>query len=240
MARALHILGISIVTKEDGVAHPIVHIAWFIVGAVSSFLIPFIFTSTLNFHHDLYYLIYFTITAAFLTLYVKTTRVDLLGFFRRNWRWSLALGVLATAFVVFNVLSREATPGPTGPYLAFEVFWRGATYGIVDALLLTTFPGLVALGLLKGNLGGIFRKAGYVVTTLVMVLVITGMYHLGYEQFREVGVREPEIGNTIISVPMLATANPVGSIVAHTGMHVAATLYSYETEVFLPPQTEAP
>jgi hypothetical protein len=76
--------------------------------------------------------------------------------------------------------------------------------------------------------------------SLVMVLIITGAYHLGYEQFREVGVGQPEIGNVIISVPMFATANPAGSVLAHASMHVAATVYSYETDVFLPPQTHVP
>jgi hypothetical protein len=73
-----------------------------------------------------------------------------------------------------------------------------------------------------------------------MVLIITGTYHLGYEQFRDAGVGQPEVGHVIISVPMLATANPAGSILAHASMHVAATVYSYETDVFLPPQTDAP
>ena len=75
---------------------------------------------------------------------------------------------------------------------------------------------------------------------LLLDLVITGAYHLGYDQFREAGIGQPEIGNVIISVPMLATANPAGSILTHASMHLAATIYSYETDVFLPPQTEAP
>jgi hypothetical protein len=73
-----------------------------------------------------------------------------------------------------------------------------------------------------------------------LVLVITGAYHLGYEQFREDGIGPPEIGNTIISVPMLATGNPLGSIAAHASMHVTADIHAYETDVFLPPETEAP
>jgi hypothetical protein len=227
-------------TSGGDAASPLVHIAWFVAGAVLGFLTPFIFTSLLSLHHDLYYLIYFTITLAFLGIYIRATHVDLAEFFRRSWHWSLALGALAAAAVVFNVVSRGPTPVPAGSYLIFEAFWRGATYGVVDALLLTAFPGLLALGMLKGNLAGILRKAAFVMASLVMVLIITGAYHLGYEQFREVGVGQPEIGNVIISVPMLATANPAGSIVAHGSMHVAATVYSYETDVFLPPQTEAP
>ena len=227
-------------TTRKSEASPLAHIVWFAGGAILGFLVPFIFTSVLSPHHDLYYLIYFAIASGFLGLYVRTTRVDLARFIQRNWHWSLGIGVPVGAFVVWNVLSRDGTPGLTGAYLVFEVLWRGAAYGVVDALLLTAFPGLVALGLLRGNLSGMLRKAGLVLATMVMVLVITGVYHLGYDQFREAGVREPEIGNVIISAPMLATANPAGSILAHASMHVAAVIYSYETDVFLPPQVEAP
>jgi hypothetical protein len=75
---------------DGGAASLVVHLAWFVVGAILGFLIPFIFTSLLRLHHDLYYFIYFTITLAFLGSYVRATRVDLAGFFRRNWHWSLA------------------------------------------------------------------------------------------------------------------------------------------------------
>ena len=74
---------------------------------------------------------------------------------------------------------------------------------------------------------------------LPLVLLITATYHLGYPQFREDGVGQPEIGNTIMSVPMFATANPIGSVVAHATMHTTAVVHSYETDVFLPPETQA-
>ena len=35
---------------------------------------------------------------------------------------------------------------------------------------------------------------------------------------------------------MLATANPIGSVVAHAAMHTTAVAHSYETDVFLPPE----
>jgi hypothetical protein len=38
---------------------------------------------------------------------------------------------------------------------------------------------------------------------------------------------------------MLATVNPIGSIGAHISMHVTAVTHSYETTIFLPPQTNS-
>jgi hypothetical protein len=227
-------------TLTHELAPAYVHLAWFAGGVVIGFLTPFIFSSVLELHHDLYYLVYFTITLTFLASYVRATRIDLAELFSRAWRWSVALGLVSTAFVVANVLSRESTPGPTGLYAGFEVLWRGVAYGTVDALLLTAFPGVVALGVIGDKLVGLRRHLLFAAVMLPLVLVITGAYHLGYEQFREDGVAAPEFGNTVISVPMLATGNPLGSIVSHASMHVAADLHAYETEVFLPPETEAP
>ena len=215
-------------------------LVWFAGGATYSFLIPLVFSSLLDLQHDLYYTVYFGLALAALAIYVRANHVDLAAFFKTGWIPSLLIGVPATAFVVGNALSRDSTEGPSGFYAAFEVIWRGMLYGSVDALLLTAFPALVALAIIGGRLEGVAKRLAFVSTALVLTVVITATYHLGYEQFREDGVGGPELGNTIISVPTLVTGNPIGSIAAHASMHVAADVHSYETDLFLPPQTEAP
>jgi hypothetical protein len=218
----------------------LVHLAWYAAGAVVAFAVPFLFSSVLDLQHDLYYLVYFLVIGTFLGAYVARTKTDVAAAFRRSWRLSLVLGVVAATFVVVNVLNREeATPRPDGVYFGFEVLWRGLAYGVVDALLLTAFPVLVAYGLLNGKVAGVARRVGFALVALVLTMVITATYHLGYEQFREDGVAAPETGNVIISLPAVVTTNPLGSVVAHAAMHVAATTHAYETDVFLPPQTDA-
>ncbi len=66
-------------------------------------------------------------------------------------------------------------------------------------------------------------------------MTMTAVYHLGYSQYREDAIGAPETGNTIISMPMLLTTNPIGSVVDHAAMHISAVAHSYETEVRLPP-----
>jgi hypothetical protein len=211
-------------------------VAWYGCGALVAFLLPFVFSSTLELDHDLYYLLYFAGASTFLAAYVRLTGLDLKRLFTRNWRWSLGLGVLAAIFLVFNVLNREdATPHPNGLYFAFTIAWRGVLYGVIDALLLTAFPVAVATGLLGDRLQGLTERITFAVVSLALVLVITAIYHLGYRQFRDDGIGGPEMGNTIISVPALLTANPLGSVVAHASMHVAADTHAYETDLFLPP-----
>jgi len=153
---------------------PWVHFAWFGGGTLVAFLIPYLLTSVAGLQHDVYYLIYFATVLSFLYIYVRLTHVDVWAVFARNWRWSLALGAAATVFVVANVLSRDSTDGPSGGYLAFELAWRGVAYGVVDALLLTAFPGLVVVGLMRGRISGLLRRVEFAALALVLVMIITG------------------------------------------------------------------
>ena len=59
-------------------------------------------------------------------------------------------------------------------------------------------------------------------------MTITAVYHLGYEQYRHNGVGAPETGNALISMPMLLSTNPIGSIADHMAMHVSAVAHTYD------------
>jgi len=214
--------------------------AWFVFGSAVAFAIPYVGVSQLHLQHDVYYGAYFAVTLAMLAAYVRAEQIDVHLLFTRHWRSSLILGIPVAAFLVWNVFrTDDATSRPHGAYFVFELLWRGVGYGTIDALLLTAFPCVVAYTMLHGRMTTVFRRARYVAIAVPMILVITATYHLGYPQYRQHGVAKPEVGNTLISIPMLATANPVGSIAAHISMHVTAVTHSYETTVFLPPQTDS-
>jgi hypothetical protein len=217
-----------------------IHLLWFAGGLVLGFAIPYTFTSLLALQHDWYLLVYFAVTLTFMSIYARVMRINVPDLFLWSWKPSVAIGIPVSVFLVLGVVSRNSTGGPEGQYAVFEAVWRGLAYGVVDALFLTAFPGAIAFALLRRNIAGIGRRLLFALVMLPLVLIITGVYHLGYEQFRGDGIGGPEFGNTIISVPMLATANPVGSVIAHASMHVAADIHVYETDLYLPPQTEAP
>lgn len=212
--------------------------AWFVVGAAVGFLVPYVGVSLLDLQHDLFYLVYFATTGALLVTYVRTEHVDIRRIITSAWPWSVGLGIVIGLAEVSKVLGENATDRPSGAYFGFELLWRGVTYGAVDALLLSVFPGLIAYSILRGRVGGFVGKLRFTALALPLVLLITATYHLGYPQYREDGVGQPEIGNTIISVPMFATANPIGSVIAHATMHTTAAAHTYETPTFLPPQTD--
>jgi hypothetical protein len=214
--------------------------AWFVAGSAVAFAIPYVGVSQLHLQHDVYYGAYFAATLALLATYARSEQLDVRGLFTRHWLSSLVVAIPVAAFVVWNVVRTDAaTARPHGAYFVFELLWRGIGYGTIDALLLTAFPCVVAYTMLHGRMPTVLRRARYMAIALPMILVITAAYHLGYPQYRQDGVAKPEVGNTLISIPMLATANPAGSIAAHISMHVTAVTHSYETTTFLPPQTDS-
>jgi hypothetical protein len=79
----------------------------------------------------------------------------------------------------------------------------------------------------------------YGALSLVLVTLIAVIYHVGYDDFRNRDVVGPVVGNTVISVPVIATANPLGSIVAHAAMHLVVVTHAYGSRDRLPPQTIA-
>jgi hypothetical protein len=219
---------------------PVRHLVWFLFVCASAFLVPYLGVSVLDMQHDVFYLVYFAVTIVLLASYVRVEQIDVADVFRRRWLWSLGIGVVLAVILVFNVFNTEdATARPHGAYFIFELLWRGVGYGIIDTLLLTIFPCLVAYKLLHGHVEGLKGKLRFTALTLPLVLIVTATYHLGYPQYREDGLSRPETGNVLISIPTFATANPVGSVVAHVSQHVAAVTHAYESPIFNPPVTKS-
>jgi hypothetical protein len=218
----------------------VVQLRWFALGAVAAFAVPFLFSSLLELQHDIYLAVYFTFVIGLVAAYVHRNEIDLGALARRNWMWGLAAGVVVGVPVVRNVFTESETARPDGVYLAFELLWRGVTYGAIDAVLLTVFPCLIVYKAIGGPLRTWRKRAAYFAASLALVMTITASYHLGYDHYRDEGVRAPETGNVLMSAPMLLTANPIGSVVDHSAMHVAAVIHEYEGDTRLPPQTDAP
>ena len=211
------------------------HLIWILYGALTGFGASFIFGDLLTLPLDLYYLIYFVIVAGFFRLYVKKTQLNLGEWFRRRAVWGIVLGLIFGVILIQNVLSRPATEQFAGAYLAWVVFWRGIVYGLIDGLLLTTFPWIVTWRAYEVEKKSLGSKIGFGFLAWVFILVITTAYHVGYADFRSKKLVQPNIGNTIMSIPTLVSANPIGSPLTHAMMHVAAVIHSPKTELFLPP-----
>jgi hypothetical protein len=214
------------------------HLKWILWGALTGFGSSFLFGDVLSLPIDLYYLIYFGITIVFLLTYIRRTRFNLKEWFSRRLAWGILLGVLFGVLMVQNVLSRPETEHLTGAYLAWSILWRGFVYGTIDGLLLSSFPWVVTWRAFDVEKRPVRRKIAFGLLAWLFILVLTTVYHLGYSDFRSKKIIQPNIGNTLISLPTLLSANPIGSPITHAMMHVAALVHSPKTELFLPPHRE--
>ncbi len=214
------------------------HLVWIPLGAVVGFLTSFLFGDLITLPVDLYYLIYFAIIIGFLTVYVVQTELPLRAWLAKRWKWGIVLGVVVGAVMMQNVLARPETERFTGTALAGAVLWRGVVYGVVDGVLLYTFPWIVvwrAFDAEERRLGGKVRAA---MLSWLAILLITTTYHLGYADFRSEKIVQPNVGSAIMAVPTLAAASPVASPITHVFLHVTAVVHSPRTDLFLPPHRE--
>ena len=173
--------------------------------------------------------------------YVRVEQVDVTQILRRRWRWSLAVGVVLAALLVFNVYNTRTRPrGPHGAYFVFELLWRGVGYGLVDTLLLTIFPSFVAL---RDPARSGRRSEGE-----------AAIHGADAPRWCSSSPR-PTTGATRSTArtgsagPRRATSSsrsrrsrprtPSGRCVAHVSQHVAAVTHAYESRIFNPPATKS-
>jgi hypothetical protein len=214
---------------------------WLGGAAVLFLLVPFIGTDWLGLQPDLYYLCYFTVAVGFSTAFVIAHSSALWPLWIDHVWQSILIGALAGAALAVGIFAQAATPHPAGWRYEFEIIWRGLVYGSVDALTLYVFPAAVAYLLMRGNRQGIKRKVGFAGLALVLSVVVTTTYHLGYSEYRGATMRNPEVGAVVANVPTALTGNPLGAVVAHATMHVAAVVHQNQggPAHMLPPKVTA-
>ena len=214
---------------------------WLAGGALLFFLVPLVGTDMLGLQPDLYYLIYFTIAVAWFAVFVSAYAAELHDLWRHNLGLSLAVGAVAGAALVAMVFSQAGTDHPDGWRFGFEILWRGLVYGSVDALTLFVFPAAVAYLLMHGNREGAKRKAGFAGLALLLSLLVSTSYHLGYPEYRDADLRSPLIGTIVANVPTALTGNPLGAVVAHPMVHIAAVVHQRDggSTQMLPPKVTA-
>lgn len=213
------------------------HWRWLGVGLVLCFLIPFVLTDLVSIDRDLYYGIYIVAVFGFVGAWVGRANESPRAVLTRNWLAGVVLGALFAVPLVVIVLDAPATSRPDGVELAAAMVWRGVLYGLADGLILSAFPILAVFAAFAGTqmLARWHGKVAIGALALAVSMLFTAVYHLGYSDFRGEKLRKPVAGDVIWSIPTLATLSPLGSPIAHAGLHVSAVVHSYETDIFLPP-----
>jgi hypothetical protein len=214
------------------------HLTWLLGGMAVAFLVPFIFADWLGLQRDAYLVVYVAAVLALFLGWTRDTRQSPREMLARRWRLAVGLGLAAGAAGAAIAIGAESgSPHPGGVEFAGALLWRGVVYGAADGLLLSAFPILVVFAALSDSrlrrrLGGLIAVGAI---AMVASLAMTAVYHAGYSDFRSSKLGKPIAGDVIWSVPTLATLNPVGAPIAHVGVHVAAVVHSYDTDLFLPP-----
>ncbi|MDO9496387.1 MAG: hypothetical protein Q7J48_11850 [Nocardioides sp.] len=214
---------------------------WLGAAVVLFFLVPLVGTDWLELQPDLYYLGYFTVAVSFFAAFLATHASGLRPLWTANLWQGLTLGALAGAVLAVGVFNQAATPHPDNWRFGFQIIWRGLIYGSVDALTLYVFPAAVAYLLMRGNRQGLGRKAGFAGLALILSLLVTTSYHLGYSEYRGNTIKYPEIGAIVANVPTALTGNPLGAVIAHGAMHTSAVVHQNEggAQHMLPPKVTA-
>lgn len=217
-------------------------LGWVLAAGLLGFGISAVFSGWLKLSRRTFLVPYLSLSGAFLYGFWRWSQMDLVAFLAKNWYWGLLAGAIVGAFLVRNIQSQPASARSTGNGLLLDVLWVGLGYGAMDALLLNVMPvvaiwtGFSGVEWASAWLGKIALGA----LSLLASLLVTLLYHLGYPEFRNRKVTLVLVGNALITLAYLLSTNPLGALVSHVGMHVAAVFRGPETMIQLPPHYTAP
>lgn len=213
------------------------HLLWVLAAAILSMGVAALFAGLLELPRNVYLIFYFAYIGALLYGYVRWSGINLWKAVREHWAWGLVVGALFGYFAVQTVLLQPASPAPQGAELVFNLAWLGLIYGAVDGLLLSVLP-VYATWQALSMLGWTEHWYGKVAATLLAIvasMLVVGIYHLGYPEFRGPQVLVIMVGVTAQTLGYVLSRSPLAPVISHVAMHVAAVLYGVATVIQLPP-----
>jgi hypothetical protein len=213
------------------------HLLWIVAAGVIGFVVATIFAGQLQLSRRWFLVPHLLLSGGLVVAYFWWSGIDLVALIQRHWIWGIIGAVAAGAFLVANVLSQPVSARNSGAALLFDLFWLGGVYGLLDAMFLSVLP-IVAAWQAFAALGWTDNWPGRIgvgALAFLFSLVVTAAYHLGFPEFAGSRVGGPIIGNGVSSLAAIVTANPLGAMLSHLAMHVAAVLQGPATTIQLPP-----
>ena len=217
------------------------HLGWIVAACLLSFAISGIFSGLLRWRRDIFLVPYIGLTLLFLYTYIRWSGLSIQSLILHNWVWGVIGALVLGIITIRNVLSQPASPHSRGFTLAFDLFWSGFMYGLTDGLLLSVFP-VMATWQAGTLLGWTSNAPGRVLVALLSILasmLVTSAYHIGYVEFRGKRMITANVGNTVMTLGVLVTNNPLAATMCHAAMHMAAVLHGPARVVQLPPHDPA-
>jgi hypothetical protein len=211
-------------------------VTWTVLAGCIGLLSSGLLCSLLRLDRPVFVLAHGLVVAGFAAGYVRYAGIDVRRQVGRRWAVGSVGGLLFGLILVRGVLEQPASPVPRGGEMALALLWLGAVYGTADAVLLNVIPVLSIYGSRGAALArGFPTRLRWGLAALAGSLFVTACYHLGFAEYRNSSLRQPLIGNAIITTSYLLTGNPLAPVLAHVVMHGAAVLHGPATTHQLPP-----
>lgn len=218
------------------------YLFWVLAATLLGFVLTAVFAGRMRLSRRIFLVVYLVSTGVFLYAFASWSRVDLGALIAHNWIWGVVAGTIAATFLVLNVRSQPDSQRLTGGALLFDLTWLGLVYGLTDALLLNVMP-VLATWEAFSQLGWTDSWIGMIAVgalALVASLLVTAGYHLGYPEFRNSTLGLVLVGNSLITLAYILPGNPLGAMMSHAIMHIAAVSQGPETTIQLPPHYSRP
>ncbi len=211
-------------------------LAWILAFCAAGFFDAWLFSSLLRLNRRWFVIPHVVLTSTLFVLFVEWSGTSVVRLFTFQWWWGVIAGVVIGTFLTLQVRSQPKSARPSGGWLAIDLSWLGAAYGIADGLLLSVLP-VLAVSYALGGLGqeNLESQTWYGAIALAATALVTVSYHLGFAEFRNPKAALPTIATGFGSLGFLITLNPLAAIVSHAAMHCAAVVRGPERTLQLPP-----
>ena len=216
-------------------------IGWTVSASILGFAMSAIFAGRMRLSRNHFLVPYVALVGVFLYAFIVVNNIDVATLLIQNWVWGLLMGLLTSLILIRHVRTQPVSRQTYGTELLFDLTWAGLVYGIVDALFLNVMP-VVASWIGASQFewtATLIGKIGVGVLGLMASLLVTLAYHVGYPEFRNRRVGQVLVGNGVMTLAFLLSGNPLGSLISHPAMHIAAVLHGAETTIQLPPHYKA-
>jgi hypothetical protein len=207
---------------------------WILLFAAVGFGISAVFSAGLELKRDFLVLVYLLVGSGVLIAFLRWHGEIFARHLRRRWPTAVLVGLGFGAILALTVMRQPGSSPPRALHLAWALVWLGLVYGLLDALLLNVLPVMV-LERPTDNPPSRWRRLRFATTALAASMLVTGVYHVGYREFRGPQLAQPLIGNAVLTAGYLLSGNVATPLIGHVIMHGAAVLHGMETTSQLPP-----
>lgn len=199
------------------------HIFWLTAGMILVLALPLLILRLLKIQTDLYYLIFASVSIAFLYYYRKRSDLKIKASIKSGWALGLILAVFfGLGFVSYNLTINSNIA--VSDINAAAVIWRGLVFGFISGIVLTAFPFITVWRSFAGKNPSRFRRFGLVTISAFAIFLMSLCHSIGYAGLDKEKMANQIKVNLVAGLPTLLSGNPMASPIAGTFLKVSETV----------------